>query len=245
MATQPGGIGDVKWSLLDEAQFQQINGPFWVLSRGQSIAGSQLSTLTGISVLPDTRSVFIRSLDADRGVDQEVVAVASFSLLNSQCTLATPPVGSEYALALGQRIIFSNSGTLPSPLVLGATYYVIPVASDTFNLAATFAQAVAGQIITITTPETLPLDANLQRVAGSQQTQKLQDLSSFLSDPGHDHGYLAPDPGTLVGVAAGTDFNVFSATIAATTDPSPTGITSTGTETRPSNVGFYCYVRIN
>ena len=54
-------IGSTIHSLLTEAQFQsEIGSTGWVLAQGQSIAGSALETLTGISTLPDCRGRFLR-----------------------------------------------------------------------------------------------------------------------------------------------------------------------------------------
>jgi hypothetical protein len=46
-------LGDIKISCLTESQFQAIRGDRWVLMSGQSIAGSDLATLTGITTLPN------------------------------------------------------------------------------------------------------------------------------------------------------------------------------------------------
>ena len=49
-------IGDVKFSMLNEAQFQSLHGPTWVRAQGQSIAGSDLAVEFGITSLDDPRS---------------------------------------------------------------------------------------------------------------------------------------------------------------------------------------------
>jgi hypothetical protein len=46
-------LGVIQASCLTESQFQAIRGDSWVLMRGQSIAGSDFATLTGIMSLPD------------------------------------------------------------------------------------------------------------------------------------------------------------------------------------------------
>lgn len=53
-------VGDVRISLLTEAQFQNINGTDWVLMDGQSSAGSAYETLTGNSTVPDAVGRFLR-----------------------------------------------------------------------------------------------------------------------------------------------------------------------------------------
>ena len=57
---QASCLGCVEQSILTEAQFQNVNGPNWVLCDGRSIVGSQLAKLTGISNAPDLRGVFLR-----------------------------------------------------------------------------------------------------------------------------------------------------------------------------------------
>ena len=54
-------IGEVKTSVLTEAQFQGLYGTCWVQMIGQDISGSDLATLTGISNLPDARGRFLRT----------------------------------------------------------------------------------------------------------------------------------------------------------------------------------------
>ncbi len=67
-------IGTIIQSILTESQFQSIKGNKWVRMSGQSIAGSDLNSLTGISNLPDmiTNSAFVRqaSVEGNIGVFQ-------------------------------------------------------------------------------------------------------------------------------------------------------------------------------
>lgn len=55
-------IGDIKQSLLPVINFQQLHGDCWVAMEGQSITGSDFSSLTGVSNLPDARGKFLRNL---------------------------------------------------------------------------------------------------------------------------------------------------------------------------------------
>ena len=61
-----GNLGDVKYSILDPEQFTKENGPGWVIMQGQSIAGSDLTLITGQKKLPDSRGVFIRGMNLGR-----------------------------------------------------------------------------------------------------------------------------------------------------------------------------------
>lgn len=59
-------VGDVKQSVLTEAQFQSLHGASWVLMDGRSVAGSDLDTEFGVSTLPDARGVFLRGKNNGR-----------------------------------------------------------------------------------------------------------------------------------------------------------------------------------
>lgn len=54
-------IGDIRNSLLPEAQFQSRNGACWVLMNGQSVVGSLYASLTGRSNLPAAAGRFLRN----------------------------------------------------------------------------------------------------------------------------------------------------------------------------------------
>jgi len=66
-----GKLGDVKTSMLTEAQFQSLHDPSWVLMDGRSVVGSDYETLTGDSVIADARGQFLRAASADASVDPE------------------------------------------------------------------------------------------------------------------------------------------------------------------------------
>lgn len=59
-------IGDVKISILTEAQFQSIHGNCWALMDGRSIAGKDLAVLTGKTTIPDARGLFLRGKNNGR-----------------------------------------------------------------------------------------------------------------------------------------------------------------------------------
>ena len=53
--------------------------------------------------------------------------------------------------ATGMKVRVTTTGTLPNPLVVNTDYYVIRVSSTTIRLATSFANAVAGTFINLTT----------------------------------------------------------------------------------------------
>jgi len=55
-----GAVGDVKFSILNPAQFKKANGDCWVPLDGRSISGTELATY-GISTLPNAGGYFLRA----------------------------------------------------------------------------------------------------------------------------------------------------------------------------------------
>lgn len=56
-----GFVGEVRFSILEEQEFQAMYGEEWVLMRGQNIEHSLLAKITGRTKLPDMRGNFIRA----------------------------------------------------------------------------------------------------------------------------------------------------------------------------------------
>lgn len=67
-------------------------------------------------------------------------------------TIASPCVitANGHGLKTGSRISFETTGSLPTGLSPGTNYYAIYINSDTFNVATTYANALAGIKITTT-----------------------------------------------------------------------------------------------
>ncbi len=64
-------VGEVKQSILTEAQFQSEYGDKWVLMDGRDITGSDLATVTANNTLPDARGQFLRGKNNSRADGQE------------------------------------------------------------------------------------------------------------------------------------------------------------------------------
>jgi hypothetical protein len=64
-------------------------------------------------------------------------------------TIATPGVvtWSSHGLSTGTPVIFSTTGALPTGITSGTTYYVIAVDTNTFRIATTLANALAGTAV--------------------------------------------------------------------------------------------------
>ena len=62
-----GHIGEIRYSILTEPQFQEIYGPEWELMKGQVIPrDSDLLHLGGRPQVPDARGLFLRGCNHDR-----------------------------------------------------------------------------------------------------------------------------------------------------------------------------------
>jgi len=58
-----GALGDVKYSILEPDDFQEVNGDCWTLMDGKNLDPSSELADKGFTFLPDARGVFIRSYD--------------------------------------------------------------------------------------------------------------------------------------------------------------------------------------
>ena len=67
--TDSFSIGEIRTSMLTEAQFQTLNGSGWYLCDGGSCSNTAYAALTSNSTLPDFRGEFLRGADNGRGVD--------------------------------------------------------------------------------------------------------------------------------------------------------------------------------
>ena len=66
-----GAVGDVKSSMLTEAQYQTHFGSEWVLADGRDVTGSDYHTITSNTNIPDLRGTFLRGKDNSRGLDPD------------------------------------------------------------------------------------------------------------------------------------------------------------------------------
>ena len=66
-----GFIGQMLQSMLTEAQMQSLYGTGWILADGRSVVGSTYASVTGASVVPDARGVFLRGKNNGRSDGKE------------------------------------------------------------------------------------------------------------------------------------------------------------------------------
>lgn len=65
---EPIPVGTQEYSVLTEAQFQQVRDETWALCDGRNIEGSDLADLLGWTNLPDARGRFLRMKDHGAGL---------------------------------------------------------------------------------------------------------------------------------------------------------------------------------
>jgi hypothetical protein len=96
-----GCVGDVKYSILGETEFQKLNGKGWVIMAGQTIDDATSvyysPYLSSLSKLPDARGNFIRSMnvnggsdpfDSENGFPRQVGKVQNFAVQNHTHSLS-------------------------------------------------------------------------------------------------------------------------------------------------------------
>ncbi len=81
----------------------------------------------------------------DWAATSAVVPAAAVNTAANTFTLAA------HGLQLAQKVQVTTSGTLPAPLLVATDYYIIPVDANTFKVATSSANALAGTAIDITT----------------------------------------------------------------------------------------------
>ncbi len=80
-----GAVGDVKYSVLDPAQFAAVNGDCWVPFDGRPLASSaQLRQITGWSSLPDAGGIFLRTQEFENSPDRDPGRTSSSAVATVQ-----------------------------------------------------------------------------------------------------------------------------------------------------------------
>jgi hypothetical protein len=96
-----GAVGDVKYSLLNPAQFVTVNGDCWVPMDGGDITNSKLDNSFGISTAPDGSGLFIRS--------QEFITSTTTNDPNRTTTSAIATFQDEEVIGHGHTINYQGS----------------------------------------------------------------------------------------------------------------------------------------
>ena len=249
---EEGVVGDVKHSMLSESQFQAIHGSTWVLMKGQDITGTTLASMLGITKLPDQRGKFLRSavIVADKTTTSVNVSTDSITV-----------TGHEYSTGFKVRV----SGSLPSGLATNTTYYVIVIDANTIKFASTYANAITGTAVDITSsilnmtitqwedPESASRIAHQGQALGSYQEDAMQGHKHAISDPGHAHtlalGGVVGNSNAIMGNGDGivktTSTVATGVTVQNPSTDAVNGTPRTGQETRPTNLIYNTFVKVN
>ena len=252
-----GMVGDYKFSLLSETQFQLLNGDGWVVAKGQEIIGSKFSELTGINRLPDGRGMFVRS----------VISIANRTFQQSDVNINNETITiSNHEYSTGMRVGISTTGTIPAGLnadtrlnSLSQTidwfyYYVIVVDANTIKLASSRANAFAGTAINITSQgvgvHTIKQKVDPSNRFDQQSGSNNSNAGSYQEDAMrrmfdiYDAGFpTSNDTFWDAGLAGGGVDGGGNAIRSGYIDNSRGHLTSS--ENRPQNISGYLYIKIN
>lgn len=207
--------------------------------------------------LPDCRGMFIRG---HVGFGSPTFAAGD---VNTGTDVITVSGGHGFNRS-GFPFRVSSSGSLPTGLTAGTTYYAIYVSSTTFKVASSEANALTGTAIDITAAgsgtntlaQYIDIDASSRTAPstggntgtnlGAKQDAAYASHNHGVTDPGHTHNIEFEDGGgaqvrPLAGTTASPP-NVWSGSIMSAT----TGISinnNGGNETRPQNLTMNCIVK--
>ena len=169
----------------------------YLMCQGQSISRSTYTALYNVIgntygigdgsttfQLPDLRSRF--PIGAGQSTFTSTFANTDVNVSTNEIT-----VSDNDSLYTDSTVVLSTTGTAPSPLSVGTTYYVIKISSTSIKLATTYANAIAGIAIDITTQgignHTLTVTYT-DRVLGSVGGEEKHGLT-VSEMPSHTHNY--------------------------------------------------------
>lgn len=92
-----GAVGDVKYSILDPAQFAAQNGSCWVPMDGGSMAGSKLAAIIGGTTVPNAGGLFLRGQEfagQTASHDPDRTSTTAIGTLQDQAFLSHAHTGS-------------------------------------------------------------------------------------------------------------------------------------------------------
>ncbi len=86
-----GAVGDIKYSILNPAQFDAANGDCWVPMDGRALAATdKLRIITGLATVPDGSGMFLRSQEFSGGAnnDQSRTSATAIATVETQAVQA-------------------------------------------------------------------------------------------------------------------------------------------------------------
>lgn len=222
----------------------------WLLRDGRAVSRSKYKDLFSVYGerfgkgdgrttfnLPDDRYYFPRGTGM---VPSQAFATTAVDTTNDLITI----VGHRFNRS-GFRVRFTTSNTLPSGISLATTYFVIWVSDDTFKLASTEANALAGTAIDITSQGT-----------GTHTASQYMDTAASTRTALATGGNTGDMPGTVQSESLGPHtHNTYFGTNGAAGTALPSNPSSvpgsdlaitdsgTGLETRPMNISTFWIVK--
>lgn len=181
--------------------------------------------------VPDTRGVFLRGYVG--------IADSDFDPIDVQPGGDTIQLPEDNLKRTGVPVRFSTTDTLPAPLLINTTYYVVKLTTTVLRLALTRADSIVGTYLDITTKgagiHTIyayleeDKDSRLKLTEGGSDGE---DLGSYQEDENKSHRhYTNLDRGN-----AGTSYGHFGFASSLAWDDDYYSSYSGGVESRPRNV---------
>lgn len=175
------GLGEFGRSY-NEITYSPINSRGIQKFKGSYNDGSLPVTL-GRDINDAGQAALRTALDVDADYNFKVVANDDVPVTTATVTItvATPGVVSwaSHGFAAGTAVVFTTTGALPTGLVAGTTYYVCDdanLASGTFALSSSFANAIAGTAIATSSTQS-GTHTGTSVPAGSYQLLKAKVMS--------------------------------------------------------------------
>lgn len=182
-------IGDYTWSA-------RLSKAGWLLCQGQAVSRSTYAALfseIGVTYgagdgsttfnLPDGQGRAL--IGSGAGLVIELLAASAFNTATDRITIAS----NADRWFSGAKVRFTTTGTLPGGIAAATDYYINRVSSTEIRLSATLADALAGNIIDITSQGTgthTMTQTLTSRAAGDKGGEEAHALSIF-ETPAHTH----------------------------------------------------------
>ncbi len=193
-----GAVGDVKYSILDWDDFQEVNGDCWIQMNGQSVDNTTaIAQMFGITEVPDMSGLFMRAHEWNDGNDPDRTPNSEIATLQSDEILA-----------------HAHSGTTDE------TTSTMPEGGDHDHEFTDWFDQDANEVYA-TEDISIRGNADDKEAFGDDDGSRRRVRTSTTSEDGSHSHIMDPHSHTFT-------TNTFG-----------------GNETRPKNMNFYIYIRVN
>lgn len=246
-----GMIGDLKYSYLPDAKFEQLHGSGWVRAKGQNIVGSKLHELVGATHLAEGRGPVIRGI-----VDIDPIEFNPADVDITNDIIFVP----NHGYNTGMKIKFTTTGGIMGGINantannegLSNLYFVIVVDANNIKVATSFADAHSDVAVNITSQgsgvHTLLQRQDPDERYNTSDGSSENEVGAWQDDQyrRHRHSHQTVQHNSFIyGQPTGAQQGTFNGGTAG--DPAFLSYTSIegGSETRMTNIAAYLYVKIN